>query len=226
MALVRGRLSPHPPEAWPRHAACAVAADSAYLTVWLDDRCRWCDVPRGPPWVSKRATQRGEAEGTLAAMPARMLGVADAQGMRRWAYGAVDGAFSPWPGWGREGVAHGEERAQVGPLREAVQGRTGKQAAPVNVSRASRRRKARRRKRCVRRYGSGGSGHSARSASGKPRKTVADRSKKSCSGSKPSGPLPGSGRHTVVWGCGGSALPHALRHFWRSPQSISGSVDS
>ena len=115
--------------------------------------CRWCDVPRGPQWASKSATQRWlprwQADGTLAVMQARMLGVAEEKGMIRWEYGAVDGAFSPWQGWGRgrrprgkgKGIlihsltegngmplanwttpANGEERAQVVPLLDAVQG--------------------------------------------------------------------------------------------------------
>src|SRR5712692_2077917 len=64
--------------------------------------CRWCDVPRGPQWASKSAThrwlQRWQADGTLAAMQARILGIAEERGMIRWEYGAVDGAFSPWEG--------------------------------------------------------------------------------------------------------------------------------
>jgi hypothetical protein len=42
--------------------------------------CRGCDLPCGPPWASTSAAQRGlqrwQAEGTLAAMPARLLGMA------------------------------------------------------------------------------------------------------------------------------------------------------
>src|ERR687886_105984 len=67
--------------------------------------CRWCDVPRGPQWASKSAThrwlQRWHADGTLAAMQGRILGIAEERGMMRWEYGAVDGAFSPWQGWRR-----------------------------------------------------------------------------------------------------------------------------
>jgi len=51
--------------------------------------CRWCEAPRGPQWASKSAThrwlQRWQAEGTLAAMQARLLGVAEARGRMRWA---------------------------------------------------------------------------------------------------------------------------------------------
>ena len=78
--------------------------------------CRWCDVPRGPQWASKSAThrwlQRWHAEGTLAAMQARILGVAEERGMIRWEYGAVDGAFSPWEGWrrGRRPRGQGQRR--------------------------------------------------------------------------------------------------------------------
>src|ERR1700741_595814 len=68
--------------------------------------CRWCDAPWGPQWASKSAThrwwQRWQADGTLAAMQARILGIAEERGMIRWEYGAVDGAFSPWEG-GRRG---------------------------------------------------------------------------------------------------------------------------
>jgi transposase len=62
--------------------------------------CRWCDLPRGPPRASKSAAhrwlQRWHNDGTLAAMPARILGIAEAHGMIHWQYGAVDGSFSPW----------------------------------------------------------------------------------------------------------------------------------
>jgi len=74
---------------------------------------RWCDGPRGPQWASKSATQRWlqrwQADGTLAAMPARMLGIAAARGMIHWAYGAVAGACSPWQGGrcGRRGRGQG-----------------------------------------------------------------------------------------------------------------------
>jgi len=79
--------------------------------------CRWCDVLRGPQWASKSAThrwlQRWQADGTLAAMQARILGIAEERGMIRWEYGAVDGAFSPWEG-GRRGRRPRGER-QGGP---------------------------------------------------------------------------------------------------------------
>ena len=62
--------------------------------------CRWCDLPRGSQWASKSAAhrwlQRWQVDGTLAAMPARILGLAEEHGMIQWPYGAVDGAFSPW----------------------------------------------------------------------------------------------------------------------------------
>ncbi|MEJ6480543.1 transposase [Nostoc punctiforme UO1] len=37
--------------------------------------CRWCDVPKGEIWASKR------------------------RGLINWGYGAVDGSFSPWKRW-------------------------------------------------------------------------------------------------------------------------------
>jgi transposase len=64
--------------------------------------CRWCDLPRGPRWASKSAAhrwlQRWQADGTLAAMQARLLGLAEERGMIQWQYGAIDGSFSPWQG--------------------------------------------------------------------------------------------------------------------------------
>jgi transposase len=62
--------------------------------------CRWCDLPRGPPWASQSAAprwlQRWQADGTLAARPARLLGLAAEGGMMPWQDGAGDGSFSPW----------------------------------------------------------------------------------------------------------------------------------
>jgi transposase len=65
--------------------------------------CRWCDLPRGPQWASKSAThrwrQRWQDDGTLAAMQARVRGLAEERGLIQWPYGGVDGSFSPWPRW-------------------------------------------------------------------------------------------------------------------------------
>ena len=48
------------------------------LVYLLITGCRWCDTPRGPRWASKSAAhrwlQRWQADGTLAAMQARVLG--------------------------------------------------------------------------------------------------------------------------------------------------------
>jgi len=64
--------------------------------------CRWCDLPRGPQWASTSAAhrwlQRWQADGTLAAMQARLLGLAEERGLIHWHYGAVDGSCSPWQG--------------------------------------------------------------------------------------------------------------------------------
>jgi len=64
--------------------------------------CRWCDIPRGQQWASKSAAhqwlQRWQADGTLAMMQARLLGLVEERGMIQWHYGAVDGSFSPWQG--------------------------------------------------------------------------------------------------------------------------------
>jgi len=81
--------------------------------------CRWCDIPRGPQWASKSSThrwlQRWQADRTLAAMQARILGLAEAQGMIRWDYGAVDGAFSPWEGRRRGGRTRWEGQRHPDP---------------------------------------------------------------------------------------------------------------
>src|SRR5256885_15359489 len=71
----RGRGMPHAPfrKIW-----------NTLLSVLITG-CRRCDVPRGPPWASKSATQRGlqrwPVDRTLAAMPVRMRGIAEEQGM-------------------------------------------------------------------------------------------------------------------------------------------------
>ena len=81
--------------------------------------CRWCDVPRGPQGASKSAThrwlQRWQADGTLGARQARILGIAQEQGMIRWEYGAVDGAFSPWERWRRGRGPRGKRQGDSHP---------------------------------------------------------------------------------------------------------------
>src|SRR5437867_8616900 len=96
-----------------------------FRTVWhtllyvLMTGCRWCEVPRGPQWASKSAThrwlQRWHMEGTLAAMQARILGIAEERGLIHWDYGAVDGAFSPWEGWRRRRRPRGERQRDAHP---------------------------------------------------------------------------------------------------------------
>jgi transposase len=99
----RGRRMPHAPFRTVLHTLLYV----------LITGCRWCDIPRGPQWASKSAThrwfQRWQADGTLAAVQARMLGVAEERGMIQWEYGAIAGAFSPGKGWrrGRRPRRHG-----------------------------------------------------------------------------------------------------------------------
>ena len=86
----RGRGMPHPPFR-------QVVNTLLYVLI---TGCRWCDIPRGPQWATKSAAQRWrqrwQADGTLAARPARRLGLAEARGMIQWPDGAVDGAFAPW----------------------------------------------------------------------------------------------------------------------------------
>jgi transposase len=92
-----------PPESTPRgrgmsHAPFRMVVNT--LLYVLITGCRWCEVPCGPPWASKSAThrrwQRWQADGTLARMQARVLGLAEERGLIHWQYGAVDGSFSPW----------------------------------------------------------------------------------------------------------------------------------
>ena len=70
----RGRGMPHAPFRKMVHT---------WLSVLITG-CRWGDVPRGPQWASKSAThrwvQRWHGDGTLAAMQARMLGLAEERG--------------------------------------------------------------------------------------------------------------------------------------------------
>jgi transposase len=81
--------------------------------------CRWCDIPQGPQWASKSAThrwlQRWQADGTLAAMQARLLGIAEERGMIHWEYGAINGAFSPWEGWRQRRRPRGERQGEPDP---------------------------------------------------------------------------------------------------------------
>jgi transposase len=70
------------------------------LLYGLSTGCRWCDLPRGPQGASTRAAprwlQRWQVDGTLVAMHARILGIAEEHGLIHWPYGAVDGSLSPW----------------------------------------------------------------------------------------------------------------------------------
>jgi transposase len=93
-----------PPEPTKRGRGMPHTSFRQVVNTWLDvliTGCRWCDLPRGPQWASKSAAhrwlQRWQADGILAAMPARLLGLAEERGMIQWPYGGVDGSFSPWP---------------------------------------------------------------------------------------------------------------------------------
>jgi transposase len=97
----RGRGMPHVPFRQILHTLLSI----------LIPGCRWCDAPCGPQWASQSAThrwwQRWQADGTLAAMHARMLGIAAERGMIRGESGAVAGAVSPWEGGRRGGRPRG-----------------------------------------------------------------------------------------------------------------------
>ena len=57
---------------------------------------RWCDLPRGKVWASKSAAhrwlKRWKEDGTFEHLQARILAIADSQGLINWNYGAVDGS--------------------------------------------------------------------------------------------------------------------------------------
>jgi hypothetical protein len=80
-----------PPEPTPRGRGMPPTPWRQVVKTWLDGLItggRWCDLPRGPPWASKstapRWLQRWQLEGSLAAMPARLLGPAQGHGMSQW----------------------------------------------------------------------------------------------------------------------------------------------
>jgi transposase len=92
-----------PPEPTKRGRGMPHTPFRQVVTTWLYiliTSCRWCDLPRGPQWAPKSAVhrwlQRWQDDGTLAALQARLLGLAEEGGMSQWPYGGVDGAFSPW----------------------------------------------------------------------------------------------------------------------------------
>jgi putative transposase of IS4/5 family DUF4096 len=62
--------------------------------------CRWCDLLRSPQWASKSATHRWlqlwQADGTLAAMPARLLRLPETRRVIQWQLGGVGGSFRSW----------------------------------------------------------------------------------------------------------------------------------
>src|SRR5919108_4603610 len=80
----RGRGMPH---------TCVRKVLNSLLCVRIPG-CRWWDLPRGPQWASKSAAhrwlQRWQGDSTLAAMPARLRGLAEERGMNPWQYGGVD----------------------------------------------------------------------------------------------------------------------------------------
>jgi hypothetical protein len=101
MAPVCRHLSFASPEAWAGDAPDTIAHGGAYVALCTPHRLPLVRYPTrdGAPWASKSAAHRWlprwQHNGTLAAMQARMLGMAEKRGMIPWQYGAVDGAFSP-----------------------------------------------------------------------------------------------------------------------------------
>jgi Transposase DDE domain len=109
--------------------------------------------------------------------------------------------------------ANGDERAQVVPLLDAVKVRTGKRGRPrkrLKVIATDKGYDAKALRQTLRKWGIR---VQLPKRVWKTKKNRGRPIKKRFRGSKPSGRLPGSRRNIVVWWCGGSVLPHALRHF-------------
>ena len=191
---------------------------------------RWGAVPRGLCRASQRAPhrwlQRWQAEGTLAALPARMLGVAEARGLIRWADGAVDGACSPWPG-GRRGrrpaearprachpTPHRRGRAAWAHCPTPAQGMSAPQECRGSLRSGPPGQRGRPRQRLqVNATGKGDEAQAAGAAAqvwyprpkrGWKTKQTRGRPNTSCHDAKPSARLPGFRRHPGGWGSAGS----------------------
>jgi len=206
--------------------------------------CRWCDLPRGPQWAPKSAArrwlQRWQADGTLAAMQARILGIAEEHGMVQWQYGAVDGSFSPGTGGG-EGIAYGrtgrairihsltdaagmplstgttpangDERAQVLPLLDTLYVRTGMRGRPrkrFKVLAADKGYDAKDLRQRLRRRGIR---PQIPHGCGKPKSHVGAALKGPSHASKPSGRVPGASANTADWSCAGDVSRYASTRF-------------
>jgi transposase len=95
-----------------------------WLYVWITG-CRWCEVPRGPHWASKSATHRwlprGQAEGTLAAMPARILGMTEARGLIQGRMAPSMALLPPGKGGGEGGAYGGQGTGRL--LHSLTEGR-------------------------------------------------------------------------------------------------------
>jgi len=100
--------------------------------------CRRCDIPHGDRRASEssahRWLKRWEKDGIFKRLKARILGIADENGLINRESGAVDGSFSPGKGGG-EGVKYG--RKGKGILIHTVVERNGMplscRAAPANT---------------------------------------------------------------------------------------------
>ncbi len=61
--------------------------------------CRWRDLPRGRRWASKSSSHRRlkswHFDGTLDALKARLLGIAQTKEMNQWKSGAAGRLFFP-----------------------------------------------------------------------------------------------------------------------------------
>ena len=64
---------------------------------------RWCDLPKGPLWFSRKAAhrwlQRWYEDRTMALLQARIPGLSQNHGIIKWSSGAVDASFSPGQRW-------------------------------------------------------------------------------------------------------------------------------
>ena len=191
--------------------------------------------------AAQRGLPRWQADGTLAATQARGLGRAEAAARCSGRLAPRDGACSPWERGGEGGArggigqggrihrltagdgrplahrttpAHGDERAQVMPVREAVKRRTGPRGRPRQRLHVIATDTGDEAQALVNSAGRVASGRRSPRASGRPSTTGAARSKTWRPASQPSAPSPGSSTSIAVWSSGGSVGSHVSTRFW------------
>ena len=120
----------------------------------------------------------------------------------------------------RTTAAHGNERAQVLPLLDALRLRTGKRGRPRKRLKVIATDQGYDAKTSVNNCAPGAFGRRSRNGCGRPRNGAGARSRSTCRGSKPSGPSPGFSRSTAGWSSDGSGFRSASPRSWPLPPSI------